>query len=454
MEVEPTPSQEKRLMRTPEYTTFAASLTRWLSPWVWKQAAQSHHPKKVSARWSLHPLLMVLLLLTWTGGDSEAERFETARAFYVACRQHNKRPGKSLQGFQQALAKLPRSVLQALFAAVRRCLRGVLARSWRSDGFVVMACDGSRLECPRSAELQKRLGSCGKKDSAPMLFVTARVLLPAGLLWSWCVGPGTASEHDHLRQMLTALPRGTLLVADAFYQGYDLYAEILRAKASFLVRLSSRSQLYTDKRVPLQRFRAGLVWYWPEQAQAQGRPPLRLRLLRVRGEKQKDVWLLTNVLDPQRLSRRRAAELYRWRWHVEGVFRTYKRTLPKIKLWSRTEALVYREAEVSLLALQLLLAQTATTGRQDGEPRILRGSPRQELLRIRGVITTMIGVGLGPRQRQWYQRRLARVQAGGRGRKVRRRWPSRKDHKAPKPPKIRVLPKRLKAKMAKRLDAA
>ncbi len=91
-------------------TSLAASLTRWLTPQVWKQAHQHHAPKKTS-RWDLHPLLTVLLLMTWTSGDSEAERFVTARACYVAAHQHDKRPGKTLQGFQQALGKLPLPVL-------------------------------------------------------------------------------------------------------------------------------------------------------------------------------------------------------------------------------------------------------------------------------------------------------------------------------------------------------
>jgi len=309
--------------------------------------------------------------------------------------------------------------------------------------------DGSRLECPRSAALEKSLGNCGKKDAAPMLMVGALVLLPAGLLWSWAVGPGTASEHDLLRQLLPTLPRSTLLVADAFYQGYDLYTDLLRAKASFLVRLSSKSQLYTEARQPLERFREGLVWYWPEKAQSQQRPPLRLRLIRVRGKKKQDVWLLTNVLRPERLGRRRAAELYRSRWQVEGVFRTYKRTLPKIKLCSRTEALVLREAEVSLLGLQLLLAQAASRQRVQGVTVLVMGSARAQLLWIRGEMTTSLGARLGPWQQRWYREQLAQVHAGGRGRKVRRKWPRRKDHKAPKPPKLRVLSKRLKARINK-----
>jgi hypothetical protein len=446
------PSRERRLLRT-QYTSFTAALARFLSPQVWKQAHQAHRPKKAAGRWDLHPVLLVLLLMTWTTGDSEAERFATARAVYVARHQHGRRPGQTLSGFQQALAKLPLAVVHALCAGVRAALRHVFHRYWRSDGFVVMAMDGSRLECPRSAALEKALGRCGKNEAAPMLMIGALVLLPAGLLWSWAVGPGAASEHDLLWQLLPTLPRGTLLVADAFYQGYDLYTDLLRAKASFLVRLSSKSQLYTEARQPLEGFREGLVWYWPEKAQNQQRPPLRLRLIRVRGKKKQDVWLLTNVLQPERLGRRRAAEIYRWRWQVEGVFRTYKRTLPKVKLCSRTEALVYREAEVSLLGLQLLLAQAAARRRAEGAAVIVMGSARAQLLRLRGEITTTLGVGLGPWQRRWYREQLAQVRAGGRRRKVRRKWPRRKDHKAPKPPKLRVLPKRLKARINKQLRA-
>ena len=436
-------------------TPAIAALANWLTPHVWKEAHQTHNRKQAASRWKLHPLLMVCALMTWVAGDSETERFVTARAFYVACHQREKRPGQSFQGFQQALAKLPLPVLHALFAGVRQRLSQLYQRFWHSNDFVVMACDGSRLECPRSAELEKRLPCCSKKDSAPMLYVTALVLLPAGLLWSWCVGPGTASEHEHLRQLVTTLPRCTLLVADANYLGYDLYRAILAAQADFLVRVSSRAYLYTEQYQRLKRYREGIVYYWPGPARKAGQPPLRLRLLRVRDRKEKHhVWLLTSVLDGKQLSRCQTAQIYRWRWKIEGMYRTYKRTLPKIKLWSRTEALVYREAEVSLLALQLLLAQQLRERRSPEGVVLVCGSPRQMLLRLRGEITTTIGAELGPRQQRWYRAQLEQVRCGGKHKKTRRKWPRRKDHRPPKPPKLRVMPKRLKAKMEQQLHAA
>ena len=83
-----------------------------------------------------------------------------------------------------------------------------------------------------------------------------------------------------------------------------------------------------------------------------GELPLRVRLLCVRrrkkGEsKSQDVWLMTNVLDATRLSVAQAGQMYRWRWENEGLFRTFKRTLAKVKLTSRTLALIHREAEAA-----------------------------------------------------------------------------------------------------------
>ena len=47
------------------------------------------------------------------------------------------------------------------------------------------------------------------------------------------------------------------------------------------------------------------------------------------------------------------------RWESECFFRTYKRVVKYVRLVSRTVPMVVREAEISLLACQLLLGQGA-----------------------------------------------------------------------------------------------
>jgi hypothetical protein len=391
-------------------------------------------------RWDVHPLLFVFLTMTWCCGESLAERFETARGFYVICHEKRRRPGETFQGFQQALEKLPMAVLRALARAVRCRIEKLLSDRWALGDFIPFGCDGSRLECPRTAELERRLGQSGKEDSAPTVWVTAVVHLITGVPWSWHFGKGgKASERNHLVQMLRFLPRTALVVTDAGYYGYELLLELIGAGVLFLIRMSSTVKLYSEDEVPLTEFREGIVYYWPEAVQKKGGRPIQVRLLRVHDKKRKvDVWLLTNVCSSEQLSLEDASRLYRWRWENEGYFRTYKRTLAKLKLTSRTLREVHREAEASMIATQLLLAQGAQAMPKPNtkQPRAMC-SPRKVLLEVRRQMTPWPG-----RRCRSFSERLkhcGREQRDRSSPKATRVWPRRKDHQPPGPPKILTL---------------
>jgi hypothetical protein len=412
--------------------TLLQSLRQFLTPAVWKQGHQACARGRRKPRWDLQPLVLTLLAMTWCCGDSQAERFETGKAFCAASLPKRRRPGEKVEGFQKALAKLPMLVLRALAHGVRRQLAMLFDDSMRVMGFIPLGVDGSRLECPRSAELERYLGKAGKDKSAPNVWITALVHLKLGLLWAWKIGKGNASERAHLQQMLPLLPSAALVVADAGFNGFYLGQALVAAQASFLIRMSAKVTLLSEEQVDVDRFEDGQMYYWPEDAQDGGQAPLRVRLIRIRAKKKKnDVWLLTNVLDQQRLPAETAAQFYRWRWENEGLFRTYKRTLAKVKLISRSVKLVHREAEVSLLATQLMLAQGGL---------VLRGkkcSPRKVLLAIRDDIHPR-----STKRRPAFASRLAQAQREQRQRtsaKEKRVWTRRGPHKAPKPPKILML---------------
>jgi hypothetical protein len=251
----PLPATEKRLMMrsthpSPPATStpqsFLQYLSHFLTPQVWKQAQQAV-PRRRAWRWQTQPLLVVLLCMTWCAGDSVPERFETARAFYVALQQRRRRPGRTFAGFAKALAHWPLPVLRARATAVRGRLAQVFAQRFTVDGFIPLGCDGSRRACPRSEELERRLGLGKKKKrrkrpknqapvgpqvpeahrsaraeqtkaratSTPQLWVTAVVHLGLGVLWSWRLGTGNANERAHVRRLVDTWPGGALLIADA-----------------------------------------------------------------------------------------------------------------------------------------------------------------------------------------------------------------------------------------------
>src|SRR5262245_15616315 len=96
---------------------FVSCLRDFLSPALFRQVnrvipKRFRSERRRRSRWSIQPLLFVLLCFTWCAGDSQPERFETARAFYISCHDKRRRPGRTFVGFQQALNALPAVVLR------------------------------------------------------------------------------------------------------------------------------------------------------------------------------------------------------------------------------------------------------------------------------------------------------------------------------------------------------
>jgi hypothetical protein len=430
-------------------------IRQYLTPSVWKQAHQTHHhrrsgKKPANKRWDLQPLVLTLLTMTWCCGDSQSERFETAKAFCIVARSKRRRPGQTVQGFQKALADLPFGVLRSLAAGVRRRLLMLL--DWVTEGFVVFGCDGSSLQCPRTVELERRLDAPPHLRCTPQVWITALVHLRTGVPWAWRFGKGHNRERHHLRALLPTLPERSLIVADAGYDGYDLGQAIVARGASFLIRMSSKNAIYTEKPVNPAILETTNVLVWPNKVREAGKLPLKGRLLHFRAAKKKhDVWLLTNVLDERKLTRAMAQTYYRWRWENEGFFRTYKRTLAKVKLTSRTIHLVHREAEGAMLATQLLLAIGAeairprpTTTASEPNPaepndQPPRCSPRQILREVRRLLYGLRSTPGSLRQKLTNARRENRPRTSS---KVKRPWPGRRDHRPPKSPTFLTLPTR------------
>ena len=442
----------KRARQRRRAKSLIGSMREFLTPAVFKQVRNASKRRKCP-RWDLHPLLYILLLTTYCCGDSLPEKFEAARGFYVVCCPKRKRPGETFAGFEKGVAKLPMPVLRALTAGIRGRVEAVFGDQWSVGGFIPLVCDGTRQACPRTEQLERRLGTFGKEGSPPMIWNTSIVHLRLGFPWCWRLGKGgKASERSHLIYMLRWLPALALVVADAGYVGYEVVAKMISANVFFLIRMSSGATFYSDSHEPLDKFREGIVYYWPKTQQKEGKPPLRGRLLRIRSKRHKtDVWLFTNVEDPKQLSLETAATCYRWRWENEGFFRTYKRTLKKVTLTSRTVRLVHREAEASMIATQLLLCQGALAmpKPQQGSLPVLC-SPRGVLLEARRDIAGR------SKPSQPFTERISRAQRDRRGRttpKQKRQWPRRKDHKPPNPPVLLRMTEQQKAAIPNNLQA-
>ena len=451
---------------------FASCSREFLSPSFFRQVYQAISRGR-KRRWEIQPLLYVLLCMTWCLGDSQPERFETARAFCIASHPKRRRPGKTFQGFQKALLALPCRVLSTVGHLFRKQILARFSSLMKTDGWFVFGCDGSRIRTPRTEELEQRLGDSGvdrnSKCKTPQVWLTALVHLQSGIPWSWRVGKGDASERNHLIHLIATLPLCALVVTDAGYQSYLLAWELVDAGHSFLMRASTQTIFYVadtdnlavegkDKQVTaeeMDKWTQGEVYYWPKEAQTSKdeQKPLKVMLIRIRGKKKKnDVWLVTNVLDQKRLTVEMAGKYYRMRWENEGYFRSYKHTLKKVKLSGRTVAAVHREVLGSMLAMQLLMTQGLAGAVAMGKLKMAI-SARQLLILVRQEMAA----SLKGKERRGFLVRAAGCQREQRERtskKQKRIWSARQEQKAIKPPRIRMMSEASKSLMVQLLCEA
>jgi hypothetical protein len=131
---------------------------------------------------------------------------------------------------------------------------------------------------------------------------------------------------------------------------------VLKAGQSFLLRVGGNIRLLTNLGWEHEE-RDGMVYLWP--LAHRDSPPVVLRLIVLERDKQK-VYLLTNVFDPKQLSDENAGVLYEMRWGIEVFYRSFKQTLHRRRLLSRTPETCLAECSWTMLGLWLLGLLTVT----------------------------------------------------------------------------------------------
>ncbi len=391
-----------------------------------------------STRWSLRNVVFQALLMVFEEGRSLNDRFLNARACLTGFFPGERRPGVTYQGFIKAQRRVSPAMVEAMMARLRAVHRRLAGKHEERWGWLAFACDGSRVEAPRTAKNQAAFGRAGRKKTGPQLSLTTLYHMGTGLPWDWRIGAGTESERAHLRAMLATLPEGALIVCDAGFTGYDLLREILHGGRSFLVRIGSNVRLLSDLLDVDIEQQGEVVWLWPADKRAQ--PPLELRLIRFppRSGTSEGMYLLTNVLDHERLPEEAAASLYQMRWGVEVFYRGFKRTLDQHKLRSDAPEQAMWElrwAMIAYLLLGLMTVEGIIAGGHDplsmsvaGALRIVRRAMHRDgslRWRRRGDLRVLLA-----RARKDEYRRSSSKQA--------RDWPRKKREKPPGRPRIRA----------------
>lgn len=279
--------------------------------------------------WTPLSLAVVAVLMAFDPAPTLAARFEHARGAA--------RITGTYQGWIKSMRRLGRRML-ALLRPHRRALIAGPKRDDAADGFILFAADGGKFDAPRTIA-NEALGFAGKLGCGPQILACVVLHLKTGLPWDWRLEGARGSERHLLRTMARALPRRALLIMDAGFVGLDFLRSLHDQRVSFLVRVGEN--------VTLTMLGGGLVRL--ARKDRADDESLTLRLVRV-GR----LHLVTNVLEPARLSDDAALAHYRKRWDIEVFFRTIKQTMQRRKMRSASPVNALAELDWTLVAVTIL----------------------------------------------------------------------------------------------------
>lgn len=371
--------------------------------------------------------------MAWSEQSQLTERFRSVCGLLKqTCRHWS--VGSSYDGWVRAQERETSRLVPLIIKRLRKHMT-TLENYQQCGGWNAFAVDGSQVACPRTLENQQVMGDLGKPDGIPQMSLTGILHLGTGLPWDFRVGPGTDSERTHLREMLDDLPKGSLLVADAGFVGYDLCRELIQRNQHFLLRVGGNIHLFESLGYEYE-VTGQTVYLWPAYKQNKNEPPIRLRLIVLRDEDKQPVYLVTDVEDTDELSDEAGDEIYRGRWGIEVEYRTTKRTMHHHTMHSRTPETCYLEMTWAFLGVWLLQLMAAEkTVAAGGNPRRVSTAEARK-----SVLRAMRHQPPGDRPRQTLGSVLAgcRIDSYTRHRpKASRNYPRKKQHKPPGPPKIK-----------------
>ena len=263
--------------------------------------------------------------------------------------------GKS--GISQARSRLGAEPMKRLYDSVVGPIagprtRGAWYRQWR-----LVSIDDSTLDAADTAENEKVFGRSvsGRGSSAfPKIRFVALLENGTHILWRACMAPYHTHEIDLAREVLSALQKHMLCLADRLFPSYELWQIASQTGADLLWRVRSFVRLDVEKKLPDGSYLSRI--YPSSKDRQRGLHAIVVRVIEYRlanvPGSEAVYRLITTILDPVAAPVQELAALYHERWEIETALDEFKTHLrgSQIVLRSKTPELVKQEFYGLLMA--------------------------------------------------------------------------------------------------------
>lgn len=228
--------------------------------------------------------------------------------------------GKS--GISQARSRLGAEPLRKLYAALvapiaQSKTKGAWYRQWR-----LISLDGSTLDVADTAENEEAFGRPGASRGSsafPKLRFVALLENGTHVLWAARMGDYATDEITLARDVVPALEKGMLCLADRFFPGYQLWEKAAKTGADLLWRVRQNALLEVEHRLPDGSYLSRIYASTSDRRNRRDGIVVRVidyRLHNVEGS-EPIYRLITTILDHRKAPARELAAVYHERWEIE-----------------------------------------------------------------------------------------------------------------------------------------
>lgn len=256
--------------------------------------------------------------------------------------------GKS--GISQARSRLGAEPVKALYDSVVAPIaetqtRGAWFRQWR-----LVSLDGSTLDVADTAKNEQAFGRPGASrggSAFPKIRFVALLENGTHVLWAARMDKYATDELTLAEDVVPALRKGMLCLADRFFPSYKLWKSATHTGADLLWRTRKNARLEMDRRLSDGSYLSRI--YPTTSDRRNQRKSIAVRVIDYRLDEVPDsepiYRLITTILDPAQAPAKELAALYHERWEIETALDELKTHLrgAQIVLRSKTPELVQQE---------------------------------------------------------------------------------------------------------------
>ena len=258
-------------------------------------------------------------------------------------------------GISQARSRLGADPLKRLYHAIvapiaEKTTKGAWYRRWR-----LVSVDGSSMDVADTAENAKAFGRPrGARGSGAFPKIRFVGLLESGthVLWAAQMSKFATAESVLAKDVVGALRKGMLCLADRLFPGYKLWEKAAKTGADLLWRTKRTARLDVEQRLPDGSYMSRIYLNTADRRKRRKGIQVRVIEYRLKGLSKEVYRLITTILDPGQAPAQELAALYHERWEIETMLDELKTHLrgAQIVLRSKTPELVRQEFYGLLMA--------------------------------------------------------------------------------------------------------